>query len=107
MVLETHTWDKTLPDCDNADYIICHCTTCDARYKTGEKITHFTDWLQKGNPELYVHCECLNCKWNFENPGLGDDALGCENCETEPNGQVAHSDPTAHTNWTPMKGTNQ
>lgn len=79
------------------------CSTCGCEFVMGMKHIDFNDITKKGKPELSVECGCFNCKWNEESPIIGQDGIGCAGCDTEPNGQLTHNDPTAKSNWTAME----
>ena len=81
------------------------CSTCGCIFDMGTKTIEFSKVVDNGKPELSVDMGCFNCWWNERSPSIGEDGIACTDCETEPNGQVAHSSPTAHSNWKPMKET--
>lgn len=97
-------WNDTrMDDCDTATYQVVKCTTCGAEYHIGKKFTSFVTYTKEGKPELSVECGCFNCKWSEESPIIGMDGIACAGCDTEPNGQLTHDDPTAKSNWEPME----
>lgn len=76
------------------------CVLC----SMNETQIHGHDHFEYGNHfEKKPEQGCHNCKWSEENPIIGMDGIGCAGCDTEPNGQLTHSDPTAKNNWTAIE----